>query len=375
MASADGLSGSGTEQEELIVPRSEYLLIETQKSCSEAMCIKCKMPVDPFRAIIKSKSSQQARARYVCRTCNAATTMLTRSMVWPPQMFSELDDEQQASFWRATKETSSPDSRFSYSKIRALLIKTLVSKKIVEDSTEVWSEAKPLSVWEKMGYDIDAIRSKGKAETCAILGDVYSFSQKRTSSKVTVQMIEEHLKKAEQAVHQVKRPDAADDEEALLSDSSEEQPAKKQKNTGGSSSKGKKPLTEKQVQAQESKAEKLREKKSEMKRLKDNAACHAFANRVISAVSSPMAECFMALEAVKESAEGTYPAATLKLLNDSFQSLKEFKEQATAVARQQLKKADGHLELDFNQPEFQSKITEAKQALKSFNDLTKILNR
>jgi hypothetical protein len=67
---------------------------------SQAMlCIKCKLQVDPLRAIVKSKSKlDPSKSKMQCKLCNAVQTMLVRSMQWPPQRFSELDDQDQMHF-------------------------------------------------------------------------------------------------------------------------------------------------------------------------------------------------------------------------------------------------------------------------------------
>ena len=367
-------SASDNGDEGLMMPRSDVLLEETKKAAAEVVCVKCGLAVDPFRSIIKSKSRlEPTRVKYVCRSCNAATTMLTRQMCWPPQQFSELSDEQQTAFWKATQEISAADSRLQYSKVRALLVKTLIQRKIIEDSTEVSTEGKPLAVWEKEGYDAQLIEARGKKEHCPVLGDIYSFARKKTCSKVTIQMVEDHIKKAEQSVKQVKKDD--DDDESFLSDSSNGHAPKKQKTGKSKGSKKKSQLSDAQIRRRDEKASELAGKKLEQKRAKDNAAVHALASRVMSSVAAPLSECFMALDTIQQADVGSYPASTHQTLKDSYDKLKAFKDEAGVIAKQSLKKVAGHLELEFSQAEFQSNVAEAKQALKSFNDLTKILNR
>ena len=100
-------------------------------------------------------------------------------------MFCEIPEDEQAVFWCACKETAEADSRFSYSKVRATLIKSLCERKIYEDSVEEFSELKPLSVWKTEGWDIASIEKNGKVEKNAVVGTVYAVPIKRLSSKVT----------------------------------------------------------------------------------------------------------------------------------------------------------------------------------------------
>ena len=361
-----------------VCARSDQLLAEAVSLSSEAVCMKCNSVVDPFRSIIKSKSRMEpGKVKYMCRGCNAATTMLQRNMAWPPRYFSELSDAQQQSFWVACREVADRDSRFTYSKVRACLIKTLISRKSVQNSVEVWSEPKPLTAWEKEGFDIEAIKLNGKQESCPIFGEVCSFQRKKTSCKVTLEVVEEHIQKAEQAVRSKKQvaDDGDDDDDSLLS-GSDQGPAKKQK-TGGKSkaAKGSKPISDRQLQKRELKMEELKQKKLEQKRIKDNAAVQAFANRVFSVVSPPLSECFMALDTIKQCDDGAYPQATQSSLQSSYDKLKEFKDQAGRIAKLPSKKVDGHLELDFTQANLQEVVSQAKAALKNFNEITKIVNR
>jgi len=90
------------------------------------VCYKCRTACDPFKCVIKNKSSVELdKANYVCRACNSVSVMLLRHMAWPPPMFAQLSDEQQRAFWVSCKETAEPDSRFTYSKVKATLVKTL----------------------------------------------------------------------------------------------------------------------------------------------------------------------------------------------------------------------------------------------------------
>ena len=55
--------------------------------------------------------------------------------------FSSLSEQEQQAFW---KSQGGKDGRFVYGKIRSLLVKQLISRKIAEHSSEVYSHARPL---------------------------------------------------------------------------------------------------------------------------------------------------------------------------------------------------------------------------------------
>ena len=126
--------------------------------------------------------------------------MLIRNMQWPPTQFSELSDDGQVSFWQTCKETVDAGGRFTYSRIRATLVKTLATRKVVERCSKEFSVPKPLEVWSRAGYDAAMIEKNGDKEWNPVVGWVYHVPQKETSLSVTLQEVEEHLTRAEQGI-------------------------------------------------------------------------------------------------------------------------------------------------------------------------------
>ena len=110
-----------------------------------------------------------------------------------------MSAENQTAFWQSCHE-SNDGGRFKYSLIRAKLVKQMVQRLTHESSAEEFTEAKPLSVWEKEGYPIQDIMEKGRKSYNPILGDVYEVPISRKSHKVLLQRIEQRITEAEQSI-------------------------------------------------------------------------------------------------------------------------------------------------------------------------------
>lgn len=345
----------------------------------DLICTKCKVQVDPMRAIIKSKSkTEPERSKMICRLCNAVATMLQRQMVWPPPAFSSLDDEQQLSFWRACKETSNDDSRFQYSKVRACLVKTLSVRKTVEDSVEHFSDFKPLSVWATEGYNVEDIKARGRSEEHAVFGLVWCFPQKRTATTCTLATVEEHIQKAEQRIKTRKNTADEDDEfDDVLEDSSsdDEPPNKKAKSSGSKKKKGStKPAKPGNAEKKAAKAEAARKKKEHAKMVKHNTAVQTFATKALAAVMTPLMDCTMAYDTMVGSLAGRYPQNIQDSMKEHRDALAEIKAKASAVATKP-KNVDQYLECDVDQKTLQAKLLSTKAVMKSFNELSRIVSR
>lgn len=363
----------------------EVQLDDALTSASRLACLKCKLELDPFKAVLKHKLKlQPGTARFICRSCNSVMTMLTRKMTWPPPLFSELSDDQQAVFWRACAETADHDSRFSYSKVRASLLKSLCERKTVEDSVEEFTEFKPLSVWQAAGWDITLIEKNGKKDTNPVVGDVYAVPVKNQSSKVTYARVEEHLQRAEQLVKQKKKRGEDDPHYDAPSDleSESSEPGKKpagSKRAGGKSSGSKKARKEtdpdKESAKQHAKEDKAREKKRQSALKKKAKEIQSFSTRALSAMAGPLGEIRMALDTVNGSGAGKFPPMMTQSLQGHWDSLSEWKAQATSAARATSKAVIDEIEdLTFDQKDLQAAIKNAKDTLKTFNDISKLVH-
>ena len=107
---------SVNDQAELVLPGDEFLLTTATGLGDAAMCFRCGMSCDKD-AVSKFKF------KAVCKACRRVYIMMVRNMTWPPADFSSLPEDEQQKFWASCKETAKENGRFSYSNIRALLIK------------------------------------------------------------------------------------------------------------------------------------------------------------------------------------------------------------------------------------------------------------
>ena len=363
----------GTEEELVFRSIHDITTQEAIERSHVVHCMRCKLECDPFRSVLKSKSkAEPEKSKWICRQCNAVASMMQRQMVWPPMMFSNLSDQDQQAFWVACRELSSDDSRFCYSKVKATLVKTLASKKTVEDMVETYSEPKPLSVWKSLGYDEKVIEAKGKAEACPLFGTVYSFSMKKVSTKTTVATIEEHLQKAEQAIKKNKTVGNDDDDDAIAS-SSDEEPAKKKQRSSGSKKKGKQGSKSSSEKAT-AKAEAAAAKKEQAKLVKHNQSVHTAATKAIAMLTGPLTDLTMAFDTMVGSLAGKFPQQLQDRVQENRDELKGLKDHAAEVLGRS-KKADGYLDLDFDSKVLGVKLVNAKATLKNFNEMMRLVNR
>jgi hypothetical protein len=349
----------------------DMVTAEVLAHASSVVCLRCKLACDPFKAIIKSKSTIDVSAsKFVRRLCNNVANILQRNMQWPPPMFSQLDDDSQKQFWLACQEMNRDDSRFQYSKVRATLAKTLATRKTVQDAVETFSEPKPLSVWSKAGYNIEDIQQKGKCEDHPVFGQVYSFPMKRVSTKTTLETVEEHLQKAEQKVKGKQLSDDDDGFDGL--DSSGEDDLPRKKNSKGS--KKKKPSKGSNTDKAAARAEAARVKKEKAKIQKTNAATHTLAAKALVLLTAPHTDCTMAYDTMTGSLNGRFPLHVVTQIVEARDELAQLKGKAAEVLGKS-KKCDEEIELDFDQKQLQLKVSNAKTALKAFHDMMKLVNK
>jgi hypothetical protein len=172
---------------------------EAELAGSGFNCSLCGQRFAEEDVVAKCQATVNGAKKFRCKKCNAISTMLHRNMKWPPEEFSAMSAEDQTAFWQSCHE-SNDGGRFKYSAIRAKLVKQMVHRLTHESSAEEFTEAKPLSVWEKEGYPTKDIMDKGRKSVNPILGDVYEVPISRKSHKVLLQRIEQRLTEAEQSI-------------------------------------------------------------------------------------------------------------------------------------------------------------------------------
>jgi len=250
---------------------------------------------------------------------------------------------------------------------------------VIEDSVDHFSDWKPLSVWEKEGYAIPDIEARGRSEPHAVFGTVWSFPQKRVSTKCTLQTVEEHVQRAEQAVKTKKLEQdgvEVDDDFDALQSSDDEPPNKKAKSSGSQKAKKGKGGRAKASNAEKAaaKAEAARAKKEKEKLQKQNASVQTFATKCLAVVTAPLMECTMAYDVMVGSLAGKFAQNVMDSVKDARDELAAMKQEASAVTSKP-RSCQEALELEFDQKGVQRTVKAAKDALKTFNDMSRIVNR
>ena len=233
-------------------------------------------------------------------------------MKWPPEEFSAMSAEDQTAFWQSCHE-SNDGGRFKYSAIRAKLVKQMVHRLTHESSAEEFTEAKPLSVWEKEGYPTKDIMDKGRKSVNPILGDVYEVPISRKSHKVLLQRIEQRLTEAEQSIKE-KRGTA---EATVLEqeEDAEEEAELPRKRSG----KGKQP----------SEAASLKKQQAEDR--KQNSKVTAAATKIHNYLDKTFQENKKTVELSKEHADSLPNALVMDLSADFEKVQKALAESAAAI--------------------------------------------
>ena len=172
---------------------------EAELAGSGVNCRLCGQRFAEGDVVAKCQATVSGTKKFRCNQCNTISMMLHKNMKWPPEEFSAMSAENQTAFWQSCHE-SNDGGRFKYSLIRAKLVKQIVQRLTHESSAEEFTEAKPLSVWEKEGYPIQDIMEKGRKSYNPILGDVYEVPISRKSHKVLLQRIEQRITEAEQSI-------------------------------------------------------------------------------------------------------------------------------------------------------------------------------
>jgi hypothetical protein len=114
-------------------------------------CSYCGGPVDVFRGILTAKSD--AGCKWKCPTCNTRLVQLHRSFgKWPIKQFTGLSESLKAKFMKEVGGVKGQKA------LTAAAINSLVTSQI-----SLWKSSKhgdylPLSVYEKNGWDTEAIR-------------------------------------------------------------------------------------------------------------------------------------------------------------------------------------------------------------------------
>ena len=126
---------------------------------------------------------------FKCNSCNVRHVQLVRIFGgWPPEEFKELQEEEQQKFW-ASESTDTKG-------LKQLAVDFLVKKRVESYTTEEKGSYLPLSVYEKMGYDVGRIEAKCEDfKEDPLLGRVFRVKLMSTTDSTMEQQIREQVLK------------------------------------------------------------------------------------------------------------------------------------------------------------------------------------
>ena len=88
------------------------------------LCTKCGWPTEPLMAIMKTKATANAHAKYCCRPCNAVCTMLARHVrLEGPLKIGSWPQSQVEDFFRRAQEDGKDGDKLQWKLVRGVLKK------------------------------------------------------------------------------------------------------------------------------------------------------------------------------------------------------------------------------------------------------------
>jgi len=176
------------------------------------LCTKCGYPTEVLNAVLKTKASASQHAKYVCRPCNAVTTMVFRNLRQEgPLRMTDWDDAQVQEFYRRAQESLN-GGRMKWTMVRDCIKKSMVKRVTEATEKRMHAEYKPLGVWEKLGYDVEMIAAYNKTEWNPAVGMCYAVPLKSIEWKHTEEEVEEQILQYEVKNKRKTCPDDEDDD-------------------------------------------------------------------------------------------------------------------------------------------------------------------
>lgn len=337
------------------LPKDTFLLKTAEELGQEALCFQCGQRCPLHRVVLKTKSrTDDTSDKYICKQCNSVKTMLHRHLKWPPEEFSTLTEAEQEGFWRSCHETADPAGRFKYDLIRAKLVKRMVFRLTHSQTAEEWSEAKPLSVWQKEGWDVSKIEAVAKKSFNTVAGWVYEVPVIRTSRKVTLQEIEERINESEQAIKLKTNKGESATFMETAGDETEPKPKKPKVSKNGDAAALKKELAEVR---------------------KHNAKAQVLANKALNILTKPVEEINKAFDVASRN-ETSLPALLMGSLRENNEKVSRMLKNAASIVKaapNALAKNIRLEELDWDSKAATLAVAECKADLKQFNALARAL--
>ena len=226
----------------------------------DVVCNKCGETVDPCGVGVRLVS--KTHPSFICRVCNSKQAMLSQTFGrWPIDEFRELDAQEQRDFWASSATCHDKSS------LKKLVENKLVRRYIESKLVTHKGPYKPLSVWEKKGYDPVSIKNGGKYWKCPVVGDTYQLRTLSDGYEKKEELVREHMLRLLSKVSTATGSAAAatEGEEGATEDAGDQEKSSSSSSSSSSSEKKKK----KKKKAKKGKKEEKEKKEKEEKEKKD----------------------------------------------------------------------------------------------------------
>ena len=153
----------------------------------------------------ESLECKQKRSKWMCKGCGATSMMLYRHLGTTDTETLGLSPEEQMNFFQQAAETANLGDAAKWKTLRTLLVEKKTVSQMKRRSVNIVGAYQPLSVWEKLGWDEDLVKSYNDFETAPNGTLLYRVPIKDVSSAEIRQEVEETLALREKEVKK-KRP-------------------------------------------------------------------------------------------------------------------------------------------------------------------------
>lgn len=148
----------------------------------------------------ESLDCKQKRSKWLCKGCGATSMMLYRHLGTQDADALGLSAEDQMVFFQQAAETANLGEAARWKTLRTLLVEKKTASLTKKKSVNIGGAYQPLSVWEKLGWGEDLVKSYNDFETAPNGTLLYRVPIKDVSSAEIRQEVEETLALREKEV-------------------------------------------------------------------------------------------------------------------------------------------------------------------------------
>ena len=179
-------------------------LAEVDMVEQEVVCSHCRVVLDAETL----SSGTMGAYKPICKSCKATNEMLRRHLGELPPQWNLLSADEQTDFFKKCQQVrSDAGGALRYKSVRAILSTQMSTKVIQQSSSTTGGSYRPLSWYEKQGYNTDDIEAKAPSQVCPIVGMTYMVPVVSREDGVIRKDIEETLLSCERDVKRRRMPE------------------------------------------------------------------------------------------------------------------------------------------------------------------------